>query len=168
MPSDSSSKAVLIADDSTMTQRLLNGLVSDLGFGPIHLASDGRAALDLWVEHRPPLVLLDILMPNLSGIEVLEKIRQDDSQTKVVMISGLQSRDEVMRCRELNANGYILKPFESERVRVVLSKVAGDLLGDSDDADEAAPKAEEDAEEPSKPTEAPSAAAPAENSVDAE
>lgn len=96
---------------------------------------DGEEALDYifgtgvfanrLIEHRPKLVLLDIQMPKVNGIEVLQKIKSDD-RTKtipVVMLTSSKEDPDIKRCYELGANSYIVKPVNFEAFTVAIKSI---------------------------------------------
>ncbi|MEQ8766900.1 MAG: response regulator [Planctomycetota bacterium] len=111
---------LLVADDSLMTQRILTQTAARYGFEVVGVASDGREAIQRWGELRPDAVVLDIVMPEIDGIGVLEAILDQDRDARVVMLSSLHTRKDVLECRSHGAKGYILKPFEPGHVFEIL------------------------------------------------
>jgi CheY-like chemotaxis protein len=108
------SPALLIVDDNednryTLTQRLRR-----LRYTNVTAATDGRQALQLLQEREIDLVLLDVMMPELNGYEVLERLKADDRlrHIPVIMISALDQVESVVRCIELGAEDYLPKPFD--------------------------------------------------------
>ncbi|HEX6714778.1 MAG TPA: response regulator [Thermoleophilaceae bacterium] len=109
---------VLVVDDDAINRKLLeHNLVAD-GHRVI-TAADGIEALALLREDKPDVVLLDVLMPNLDGFEVLERVKADSTlqDLPVIMISGLEDFDSVIRCIELGAEDYLPKPFDPVLLR---------------------------------------------------
>lgn len=103
---------ILVVDDNEMNRDMLSRRLKRMDYEVI-VAEDGEQALSMVVEHPFNLVLLDIMMPNISGYEVLERLKQDD-ETKhipVIMISAVDDLDSVVRCIELGAEDYLFKPF---------------------------------------------------------
>lgn len=103
---------VLIVDDIEVNLNLLHILVSSLGHVPVP-ATNGREALSLLQQHQPDLVLLDILMPDMDGFQVLTAIRQAPQFRKlpVVVISAISEMDSIVKCIQLGADDYLTKPF---------------------------------------------------------
>ena len=104
---------VLVVDDDRMNRMLLTrGLERD--GHEVRTAENGREALELLAEDRPDLVLLDILMPELDGMQVLEKMKADDSlaHLPVIMISAVDESESVLRCIEMGAEDFLPKPFD--------------------------------------------------------
>jgi DNA-binding response OmpR family regulator len=111
--------ALLVVDDNddnryTLTQRLKRH-----GYANVATAKDGREALDLLRTRPFDLVLLDIMMPELNGYELLEQLKADDRlrPIPVIMISAVDELDSVIRCIELGAEDYLQKPFNPTLLR---------------------------------------------------
>ena len=102
---------ILVVDDEPEIRALLNDVFADRGYA-VHAAVDGAAALKCVVEHRPDVVLLDVDMPRLRGVETLVAIRELSPQTRVVMISGKGDVAEARRALALGAFDYVTKPFD--------------------------------------------------------
>src|SRR3954452_24819267 len=109
---------VLVVDDDPLNRRLLeHSLVAD---GHAVLTADnGIEALEQLRLHRPDIVLLDVLMPELDGFGVLEQVKADAElrDVPVIMISALEDVDSVIRCIELGAEDYLPKPFDPVLLR---------------------------------------------------
>ncbi|MBF0503522.1 MAG: response regulator [Candidatus Omnitrophica bacterium] len=88
------------------------------------VASGGRQALDLIEREHPDLVLLDVKMEEMTGIEVLRQLRQGNSSVKVIMVSGVEDEETVNEARLLGAIDYIHKPFILEDLeKIVLAQL---------------------------------------------
>lgn len=117
---------VLIVDDSAAIRKILERVLrhADFPLGDVHEASDGREALEKLKSTPVGLVLSDINMPNMDGLELLAQVKQNESWSKlpIVMITTEGSQEKVMRAIELGAFGYIRKPFTAEQIK---EKLAG-------------------------------------------
>jgi DNA-binding NarL/FixJ family response regulator len=106
---------VLVADDHTIVRR---GLVSLLSLGDgievIGEASNGREAVDLAVELKPDVVLMDVSMPGLNGIEATERIRKKNPRTRVLVLSAHDRDEYILQVVSSGASGYILKSTSAE------------------------------------------------------
>jgi serine phosphatase RsbU (regulator of sigma subunit) len=104
---------VLVADDNELNRDLLSRRVRRLGHEVV-LAEDGRQALELLRTEPFDVVLLDIMMPNLNGYEVLEAVRVDDHlmHIPIIMISAVDDPESIARCIRLGAVDYLPKPFD--------------------------------------------------------
>jgi len=105
-------KRILVVDDEDDTLRFLEKTLLMEGFD-VTLAFDGLSALDLAKEERPDLILLDIMMPIMSGYEVLEKLHAEPetSNIPVIFISSAYTAEVIRMSRTMGAAGYIAKPF---------------------------------------------------------
>src|SRR5215211_470840 len=119
--------SILIVDDDRVTRMLLARTLGALGHH-VATAVNGREALERMRATQPDVVLLDIVMPELDGVTVLERIKADPElhAVPVIMISGLDDLDSVIRCIELGADDYLPKPFDPvllrARIRAGLNK----------------------------------------------
>ena len=83
-------------------------------------AETGQIAIDLYEKVKPDLVILDILMPDMNGLEALKKIREIDPDARVLMCTASEQSSHVQEALSLGAKGYIVKPFTKE---VILSTI---------------------------------------------
>lgn len=105
--------SALIIDDDVWMQRILSKTLQSYGFGKTYLASNGYEGINLAVEHLPEIIVLDILMPDLSGHQTL-KLLKSIKRTKsipVLIISALSDTENLGRAVKLGVNGFITKPF---------------------------------------------------------
>ena len=116
---------VLIVDDDETNREYLSALLDALGFGAEGAAS-GREALER-LSRLPALdmVILDVVMPELDGVETLRRYRAGGGKAPVVMCSALDEADTVVRAMRAGASDYITKPFNAEELREILERVAG-------------------------------------------
>jgi two-component system, OmpR family, response regulator RegX3 len=116
---------LVVEDEESYQEALLAGLTRE-GYH-VELASDGVEALQAFVDHRPDLVVLDLLLPNMSGIEVCRRMR-DMASVPIIIVSALDSETDIVRGLELGAEDYIAKPYRLRelvaRIRSVLRRVA--------------------------------------------
>lgn len=116
-------KAVLVVDDDPKSLKLLALKLTQEGYRVI-TAQSGGDALDVLRLEKPGLVLLDMLMPDMSGIEVLKKIKKLQPDIPVAMVTSVWDKDEVEKCREAGAYEYVTKPVDMHHLKmVVLSKL---------------------------------------------
>src|SRR5919201_1688334 len=125
---------VLVADDEPSMLALVGQHIKTMGYKVLE-ASDGEQAWALAQEHLPDLVILDVMMPGMSGWEVCRKIREDIAlaHTGVVMLTGIGENLNQMTSPLYGADAYIDKPFEfddfDDRVRDTLKGSEGQRLG---------------------------------------
>ena len=117
-PPPTEAGVVLVVDDNASNRELLVRRLSRQGH-QVHMAADGREALDTLRTRSFDLVLLDVLMPGRSGADVLRELKADADlrHIPVLMISALDEMDTVIRCIELGAEDYLAKPFDAVLLR---------------------------------------------------
>lgn len=110
--------SALVVDDDAMNRMVLQRSLEREGHA-VRVAANGRAALELLRSEPFDIVLLDVLMPEMDGLELLELIQSDDElrATPVIMISALEDMASVARCIELGAEDYLPKPFDPVLLR---------------------------------------------------
>lgn len=113
----------LIVDDSSPMRRALRGILERSGFVVAGEASNGIEAIKLYRELRPDLVTLDIVMPQMDGVQTLRAIHEMHPAACVVMVTAMTSMSKVQECARFGAHHYIIKPFEEEKVREVLGRI---------------------------------------------
>jgi CheY-like chemotaxis protein len=116
------SQTVLVVDDMRMNRVMLTAILRGVGYTTLE-AEDGEVALRMIREHRPAIVLLDIMMPNLDGIACCRAIKEDPvlCATKVVMVTSRGEADQVKKAFTAGCDGYLIKPVDQEELK---SKVA--------------------------------------------
>lgn len=119
----------LVVDDSIFARRNLTKVVEAIGGAVVGEAANGKEAVDKYFELKPDLVLMDVSMPEMEGLEALSLIRQKDNEARVVLVSALGHEEMVKRGISLGARHFITKPFESEKaasiIRFVLKEKGG-------------------------------------------
>jgi two-component system chemotaxis response regulator CheY len=113
---------VLIVDDYDMTRTLLKIILRGQRFEIVGEAEDGEEGVAMCEKLRPDLVLLDVMMPKLNGIEALAKIKESSHQPMVLMVSGAEDEKIVSQALNLGASGYIVKPFNTASVIETLNQ----------------------------------------------
>jgi two-component system, chemotaxis family, chemotaxis protein CheY len=109
-------RTVILADDDDVTRYLLRGLLRASGLRVVGEASDGAQALDMVRKLKPEIVCLDIEMPEMNGLEVLAKIREESVPAIVLMITAATSGDNVRSAIAGHADGIIAKPFNTAKI----------------------------------------------------
>ena len=87
-------------------------------------ACDGKEALDLYKAHKPDIVLTDINMPELDGLELIRIIRQDDKTTKIIVLSAYSDQEKLLKAIPLGLFAYLIKPIKGDALKSVLMDVA--------------------------------------------
>jgi CheY-like chemotaxis protein len=119
---------LLVVDDDQMNREILNRHLRNLGYRNIELAESGHIALEIIASRPIDLILLDMMMPVMSGLEMLTRLKSSDQwrSIPVIIISALDEKEIVMRCIEKGAEDYLSKPYDrfllKERVSACLDK----------------------------------------------
>lgn len=109
---------VLLAEDNPVNQRITQALLGRLGAEPV-LAQNGLEALELWRRLRPPLIFMDVHMPEMDGLETTRRIRAEESQsptyppTLIIALTACAMQGDAAQCTAAGMNGYVSKPFRS-------------------------------------------------------
>ncbi len=114
---------VLAVDDSKTMLAMLSAQLRDSSFEVIATASSGLEAVEKFKELKPQLVLLDVVMPELTGIDTLERLLNVDTTACVVMVSSIGTEATVKDCLKRGAKSYIQKPLQKDNVLAHLKKV---------------------------------------------
>ena len=112
---------LIIDDEIDLCQSLSELLEGEEGY-KVSIANSGEEGLAKITEEIPDLVLLDIKMPGINGVETLEKIKAIDKDTLVIMLTAYQTVDSAIKSMKLGAYDYITKPFEFEKLRISIKR----------------------------------------------
>jgi len=106
------SKTILIVEDNELNMKLFNDLLQAHGFNTVQ-TKDGREALELAKKHHPDLILMDIQLPEISGLEVTKMIKADDNlkDIPVIAVTAFAMKGDEEKIREGGCEGYIAKPI---------------------------------------------------------
>ncbi len=131
---------VLLVDDEAHIRKFVGLILKKFCYPTIIEASDGIEALALFAQKKPDLVLLDVNMPNLDGIQTLERMLRLAPDANVVMLTSLVNRQTVEECVRLGALGYIRKDTPREEIGAQLERIMKDCFDpDSSPTPEATP-----------------------------
>ncbi len=114
---------ILVADDASFMRQMIREIIESEGHEVIAEASDGVEAVEAYQEHRPDLVMMDIVMPRRSGIDAVRGLVQMDPNACVVMCSALGQESLVTEALQAGAKDFIVKPFKPELVASTIRKV---------------------------------------------
>lgn len=134
---------VLIVDDSSSMRAIIKKIIKVSGFsvGEFLVAADGKEALKVLKDEWVDIVLTDINMPNMDGIELIAEMKKDELMRSipVVMVTTEGSEKKMQEAMDLGASGYVKKPFLPEDIKRTLSSIMGEEDGqrDHDEDDEA-------------------------------
>ncbi len=113
---------VLLVDDSEFMRNLLREILEE-EFDIIGEAENGVEAIELYKEHQPDLVMMDIVMPIRDGIEATAKIKEEDAGANVIMCTSIGQEEKMKKAVKAGADGYITKPFQKPSVMDAINNV---------------------------------------------
>lgn len=119
----------LIADDSLFARKNIASVLTKLGGNVVGEASDGVEALDLYGKLRPDLVVLEITMPKLDGVETLRRIMEQDRHAKVIIVSSLGHKEMVWKTICLGAKSFVTKPYTADYAGMIIKDVMSGTTG---------------------------------------
>ena len=114
---------ILVVDDAGFMRKMVQTHLSKAGYTNFIEGEDGQQAINLYQEHKPDLVIMDITMPNVDGIQALGQIKSTNPESKIVMCSAMGQETMVMEAIKLGALDFIVKPFKQERIIQTVSKI---------------------------------------------
>lgn len=115
-------KNILISDDAAFMRMMIKDILTKNGYNVVGEAENGKIAVDKYMELKPDLVLMDITMPEMDGIQALKKIKAIDANASVVMCSAMGQQAMVIESIQSGARDFIVKPFQPDRVIEAVKK----------------------------------------------
>ena len=118
-------KNILICDDAAFMRMMIKDILTKNGYNVAGEAENGAKAVEKYNELKPDLVLMDITMPEMDGIQALKNIKAADAGAQVIMCSAMGQQAMVIEAIQSGAKDFIVKPFQAERVLEAVKKVVG-------------------------------------------
>ena len=118
-------KNILICDDAAFMRMMIKDILTKNGYNVAGEAENGLKAVEKYKEVAPDLVLMDITMPEMDGIQALKEIKKVDAAAKIIMCSAMGQQAMVIESIQAGAKDFIVKPFQAERVLEAVKKVVG-------------------------------------------
>lgn len=116
---------ILLVDDAAIMRMMLQEILEEAGHSIAGEAENGEEALEKYKELKPDLVLMDITMPKVDGIQGVVLIKEFDKTAKIVMCSAMGQKELVLKAIKSGAKDFIIKPFEEKRVVEAVNRVLG-------------------------------------------
>lgn len=116
---------IMVVDDMKLIRSAIRRYLSSLGYEHVIEAGNGRDALDKFTDERPDFVFLDIVMPALTGDQVLREIRKSGADTPVVMLTSVADEGVIKECEAQGIAGYAIKPINKENGPQVIADFLG-------------------------------------------
>ena len=107
---------VLLVDDSTYIRTVLGSIIVEAGFEVVGEAADGEEAIRKYMDLKPDIVLMDVIMEPMDGMAATEAILDKDPAARILMVTVLETKEILMDLIKIGAKGYITKPFSKEEI----------------------------------------------------
>ena len=114
---------LLVVDDAMLMRRMIRDVAVEAGWDVVGEAKNGREGVELFERFRPDLVTMDVVMPEMGGLEALRMIRGLDPKAPVVMVTALDQKQTIEEAIRDGALDFIVKPFERDRIFRLLGKI---------------------------------------------
>ena len=118
-------KNILICDDAAFMRMMIKDILTKNGYNVAGEAENGVKAVEKYQETKPDLVLMDITMPEMDGIQALKNIKAANPGAMVIMCSAMGQQAMVIESIQAGAKDFIVKPFQADRVLEAVKKVVG-------------------------------------------
>ena len=116
---------IMICDDAAFMRMMIKDILTKNGYEIAAEAENGAIAVEKYPDAKPDLVLMDITMPDMDGIQALQKIKEIDPAANIIMCSAMGQQAMVIEAIQSGAKDFIVKPFQAERVLEAVKKVVG-------------------------------------------
>ena len=117
------SKKIMLVDDAAFMRMMIKDTLQKNGYSEIVEAGNGEQAVNNYVTEKPDLILMDITMPVMDGLEALRRLKEMDNNVKVVMCSAMGQESLVIDAVKSGAADFIVKPFQNDRLLAAISRV---------------------------------------------
>jgi two-component system chemotaxis response regulator CheY len=118
-------KNIMICDDAAFMRMMIKDILTKNGYNVAAEAENGARAVEKYSEVKPDLVMMDITMPEMDGIQALKKIKEMDPSATVIMCSAMGQQAMVIESIQSGARDFIVKPFQADRVIEAVKKAVG-------------------------------------------
>ena len=118
-----SSSTVLVCDDAVFMRTMVSDILSQAGFTVVGEAENGKQAVEKYQQLKPDLVTMDIIMPEMGGIEAVKKITQLDPGARILMCSAMGQQALVQEALQAGARDFVVKPVQPSRVLEAVQRV---------------------------------------------
>jgi len=118
-------RTVLICDDAIFMRTMLKDILTQSGFEVTGEAQTGKEAVERYRQLKPDLVTMDIIMPDMGGIDAVRAIVKDDPSARILMCSAMGQQALVIEAIQAGARDFVVKPFQPSRVLEAVQRVLG-------------------------------------------
>lgn len=118
--------SILLVEDEEELRELLHEYLQ-LFFNRVYTAASGDEAYDIYMQKRPNIILTDISMPKLDGLEMISKIRERDKETKIIVMSAHSEQEKLLLAIKLHLESYLVKPIKTEKLKSILLDIVKNI-----------------------------------------
>lgn len=118
------SKTVLIVDDSMYMRTLIREALEEAGYDVVGEAANGETAIDMALSLTPDLITLDNILPDMIGIDILKVLKEEDLNSKILMVSAVGQQSVIDEGLSLGAAEYVVKPFTTEQLVEIVNRIS--------------------------------------------
>jgi two-component system, chemotaxis family, chemotaxis protein CheY len=119
-------KKVLVVDDAAFMRMMVKDTLSKNGYDVVGEAENGAKAVELEKQLKPDLIIMDITMPEMDGIQALKEIKKNTGDAKIIMCSAMGQQAMVIEAIQSGAKDFVVKPFQPDRLLEAVKKVVGE------------------------------------------
>lgn len=116
---------IMMVDDAAFMRMMIKDTLTKNGYEDLLEAANGKEAVDKYKEHKPDLVIMDITMPEMDGLEALAAIKGEFPDAVIVMCSAMGQENMVLEALKLGAKDFIVKPFKADRILKTVQTMLG-------------------------------------------
>ncbi len=120
-----SNATVLVCDDAIFMRKMIGDILAQGGYRVVGEAANGVQAIEMYKQLRPDLVTMDIIMPDMGGIDAVREIVKEDPDARILMCSAMGQQALVVEAIEAGARDFIVKPFQPARVLEAMQRALG-------------------------------------------
>jgi response regulator of citrate/malate metabolism len=113
---------ILIIEDDKFAQSVMMGTLANSGYEIVGHANSGKEGLELALEYEPEIITLDYMLPDMSGLEILQIIKSKKLQPKIIMVSALHDAFIMEECKNMHVFDYLIKPVSPEKLKETIAK----------------------------------------------
>lgn len=116
-------KKILIVDDAAFMRMMIKNIVTKAGYEVVGEAENGAQAVEMYKELKSDLVIMDITMPEMDGIQAVKAIKEIDPNANIIMCSAMGQQAMVMEAIQAGAKDFIVKPFQQDRILQAIKRI---------------------------------------------
>lgn len=118
---------LLVVDDSLIMRKAILKYLEEYDFNVVGTATNGHSALELYSEHKPDIVTLDLTMPGLNGLIVLDQMLEIYDKSKIIIVTALKDKMTGLEALQRGARGYVTKPFNADKLKETFQVIIREL-----------------------------------------